>query len=71
MCAKTGFSAVFNSPCDGFIPLLTFCIDKACHLRETLRYLDSSSISICQKADLKSIFEKILQPANFALTSLK
>ena len=36
---------------------------------KTFKYLDELSNSICQKADLKSIFEKILQLANFALMS--
>ena len=35
----------------------------------TVSYLDDSSSSVCQNADLKSIFENHLHPASFALMS--
>ena len=35
----------------------------------TVRHFDDSSSSICQNADLKSIFENYLHPSSFALMS--
>ena len=34
-----------------------------------MRYLESGSSSSCQKADLRSIFEKTMAPCSFALMS--
>lgn len=61
--------AVFNSPWAGLIPTFKrlYQYNRLLHGKQ----LGSETFSsICQRADLKSIFEKIFKPASFALNVL-
>ena len=70
MFANIGFRATLSSRCAGLIPTVRCLYLKGLSLVwKTVKYLDDSSNSICQKSYLKSIFEKILQPVNFELMS--
>ena len=53
------FSGTLNSPWAGFMPTVRFLYLYSLSLTwNTVTYLQESSNSICQKADLKSVFEK-------------
>ena len=70
MCANTGLCATFNSPCAGFIPMVSLLYRyNRSFVWNSVRYRESGCNSICQNALLKSILEKNLHPANFALTA--